>query len=210
MLELVFVIVVIGILAAVIIPRIERQPLREAAIQLVSDLRYTQHLAMVDDRYDITDANWSKTRWQLMFENTVQSNNQESYTIFSDWTGAHTGNADATEIAVNPSDTNKRLTGGTNGVVWNNAAATREMNFGMKYNITNVNFSNSCSLAGSRRIAFDHLGRPLMGNLAGYVSPYPNVNRIITADCNITLSNPEGDSVVVTISPETGYAYIRD
>ncbi|MGD9717776.1 MAG: type II secretion system protein, partial [Sulfurimonadaceae bacterium] len=45
MLELVFVIVVIGILAAVIIPRMDRDNASEAAIELQSQIRYAQHLA---------------------------------------------------------------------------------------------------------------------------------------------------------------------
>lgn len=67
LLELVFVIVVIGILAAVIIPNTRTNPVREAAIQLVSHIRYTQHLAMVDDKFDATNNNWYKNRWQIVF-----------------------------------------------------------------------------------------------------------------------------------------------
>ena len=192
MLELVFVIVIIGILAAVIIPRIERQPLREAAIQLVSDLRYTQHLAMVDDRYDITDVNWSRDRWVLIFENTPFTNNQESYTILS-------GN----KIATNPQDTSKLLTGGSvSGIMYNSSVATPELNLGMKYGITNIGFAG-CGVNGS--IYFDHLGRPLTNR---GLTPYP-ANSLLIGDCNITLFHSDGN-VTVTISPETGYAYIRD
>lgn len=66
MIELVFVIIVIGILAAVIVPNTKTNPAREAAIQLVSHLRYTQHLAMVDDKY-LANTSWYKNRWQLHF-----------------------------------------------------------------------------------------------------------------------------------------------
>ena len=55
MLELVFVIVVAGIIAAVVIPNTKTNPAQEAAIQLLSHIRYTQHLAMVDDKYDSTE-----------------------------------------------------------------------------------------------------------------------------------------------------------
>ncbi|MBN2895607.1 MAG: type II secretion system protein [Campylobacterales bacterium] len=58
MIELVFVIVVIGILSAVLIPRMERDSLREAALQVASHIRYTQHLAIVDDKY-IPDTSFS-------------------------------------------------------------------------------------------------------------------------------------------------------
>jgi type II secretory pathway pseudopilin PulG len=65
MLELIIVIVVAGILAAVMIPRLERDNLREAANQLVRHIQYTQHLAMVDDVYNAGDTNWYQNRWTI-------------------------------------------------------------------------------------------------------------------------------------------------
>jgi len=50
-LEIVVVIVVVGILAAVVLPRMEPERLRDGANVVVNALRYTQHLAMVDDKY---------------------------------------------------------------------------------------------------------------------------------------------------------------
>ena len=73
MLELVFIIVIIGILASVIIPRTETNPLRESAIKLLSHIRYTQHLSMVNDKVKSTDANWYKKRWQIVFSNSSYS-----------------------------------------------------------------------------------------------------------------------------------------
>jgi prepilin-type N-terminal cleavage/methylation domain-containing protein len=73
MLELVFVIVVIGILAAVIIPNTRTNPVQEGAIQLLSHIRYTQHLAMMDDKYDATNATWFRDRWQIRFSSTSYS-----------------------------------------------------------------------------------------------------------------------------------------
>ena len=64
MIELIIVIVVVGILAAVMMPRLERDPAREAAEQVAKDIRYTQHLAMVDDVYDATGA-WFTKRWSI-------------------------------------------------------------------------------------------------------------------------------------------------
>ncbi|MCJ7766548.1 MAG: type II secretion system GspH family protein [Thiovulaceae bacterium] len=65
MIELIIVIVVAGILAAVMIPRLERDSLREAANQLVRHIQYTQHLAMVDDVYDAGDTSWYQNRWSI-------------------------------------------------------------------------------------------------------------------------------------------------
>jgi prepilin-type N-terminal cleavage/methylation domain-containing protein len=68
MLELVFVIVVVGILAAAIIPRADRDTLYEATEQLQSHIKYTQHLALMDDVYDHTDDEWYKKRWRITFD----------------------------------------------------------------------------------------------------------------------------------------------
>jgi prepilin-type N-terminal cleavage/methylation domain-containing protein len=77
MLELVFVIIVIGILAVLAMPNFNRHPLQEATEQLASHIRYTQHLAMVDDKFDPADANWWKSKWQLTITGT-------SYDLYSD------------------------------------------------------------------------------------------------------------------------------
>ncbi|MFT7861097.1 MAG: type II secretion system protein [Sulfurimonas sp.] len=215
MMELIFVLVVMGILAAVIMPRMERDPVREAAIQLVSHIRYTQHLAMVDDKYaDTADPNkrWWRGRWQLKFKNAAQTNGEESYTIFSDSyaVNVYSGNANSKdEIATNPQDKSKKLTGGDNAINFNDTEATRSMNLGMKYGIIAVNLGASCRDNQSKGIAFDHLGRPLKGGFSAFMSPYPNSANLITSDCNITLVGSTG-SVTVTITPETGYAYIAN
>jgi prepilin-type N-terminal cleavage/methylation domain-containing protein len=72
MIELVFVIVVIGILAAVIIPRTDTNPAQEAAIDILSKIRYTQHLAIVNDTYNATDLIWFRNLWAIQF-NTSNS-----------------------------------------------------------------------------------------------------------------------------------------
>lgn len=65
LLELVFVIVVIGILAAVILPRVKTDPVAEAAVNLLSQIRYTQHLAIIDDKFAKNNT-WYKDRWQIV------------------------------------------------------------------------------------------------------------------------------------------------
>ena len=65
MIELIIVIVVAGILAAVMIPRLERDNLREAANQVVRHIQYTQHLAMMNDVYDASTPSWYQNRWSI-------------------------------------------------------------------------------------------------------------------------------------------------
>ena len=65
MMELIFVIIVIGILSAVFIPRFGQNKLSQAANQLISNIRYTQHLALMDDEYNATNPNWYQNRWAV-------------------------------------------------------------------------------------------------------------------------------------------------
>ena len=219
MLELVFVIVVMGILAAAIIPSTRTNPVQEAAIQILSHIRYTQHLAMVDDKYDAGNLDstgvtkWYKERWQIIFSANANSDSKMGYTIFSDTSGDSTGHPNQSEIAVNPSNPNQIMTGGYTGDVnldINNAsfAGMEKLNVGRKYDIQNIDFSNSCDGANgtSKRIAFDHLGRPFQGDVSSNIEAYES-DDLIQTDCIITISSAS-ESLTITVEPETGYARI--
>ena len=207
LLELIFVIVVIGILAAVIVPNTHRSPLREAAVQLVSHIRYTQHLAMIDDKFDSADANWYKKRWQMKFSNVNGSDNLWAYAIFSDANAD--GNPNASETAANPMDTSRKLTGGYSGTIeYGDVDATNKLNLGHKYSITNISMTGGCNITnnGKKRIFFDHLGRPIAGSLSAMTGPYTGIT-LVQSTCNIILNSAEGN-VTIAIEPETGYAHI--
>lgn len=207
MLELVFVIVIIGILAAAIIPNTKTNRLQEAAIQVASHIRYTQHLAMVDDKFDPNDNEWYKSRWQIRFTGgTIASHGEVAYAVFSDFVGLHSGHPEVQELARDP-QTNKLITGGvTNGVLYDDDNVFHEANLGLTYGVETISLSSSCKLNGSMRIYFDHLGRPMRGNLSGYSSPYDS-NSIIPSRCEITIG-ASSESVKIAIEPETGYVHI--
>ena len=211
MIELVFVIVVIGILAAAIIPSTRTNPLQEAAIQLLSHIRYTQHLSIVDDTYNAADTNWYKERWQIVFGNAVKPDSTVAYTIFSDTATAvgtsTAGDADISEIAVNPQNKSKLLTGGYGSTISSShEKVTKKLNLELSYGVTLVEFDGGCNQG--TRISFDYLGRPLKGDLSGNNSAYENDN-LIQSDCLITLSSSI-ESIVLKVTPETGYACILD
>jgi len=206
MMELVFVIVVVGILSAMIAPNFQRNSIREAADQLISHIRYTQHLAMMDDVYNDKNATWYKNRWQLIFAQTINSETVWSYSIFKD-TSNQDGNLNISDtIAKNPLDITKYLSGGySSGVLpLTDSRRTKKMALALEYGITNVQFLSGCSSA--RRISFDYLGRPIEGSLNTSSSPYQS-NRIIMTQCKIVLSDPDRN-ITIAIEPETGYAHI--
>jgi len=207
MLELVFVIVVIGILSYMAASSFQRNPLREAADQLVMHIRYTQHLAMIDDKFDPSDSSWYKERWQIVFNSDEYTYNQWAYTIFSDGNKNANPNLTLGEVAINPLNSGQYLTGGYSGIIYSDGdGSTPEMNLGKKYGISNIILSSTCTYYNSQRISFDYLGRPLKGVPSGFSAIY-QANRIITNDCNISLIGSDGN-ITITIEPETGYTYI--
>lgn len=212
MIELVFVIVVIGILAAVIIPNTRTNPLQEAAVQLLSHIRYTQHLAMVDDVFDADDSIWYKKRWQLVFSNAVKPNSTVAYTIFSDTaTGVGTsvaGDADISEVAINPQNRTKRLTGGyASAIRSTHAQVTKKLNLQLSYGIDRVDFDDGCN--GGLRLFFDNNGRPMKGDQDSMTGAYSaGTQRLITSACTIVLFSAE-NNISITVQPETGYANIN-
>lgn len=207
MMEFVFVIVIIAILTVAILPRIESNSLREAAIQVISHIRYTQHLAMVDDQYDANDANWFKGRWQIRFGSSAYTNNEMAYAIFLD-DGAYDGNPNLSELAIDPIHNGRYLSGGWSGILYtSDERANKDMNIGLTYDIANVGFAGGCASVNQKRLTFDHLGRPLWGTVHSLNRPY-EANKIIQRSCEIILTNSSGDSVTIAIEPETGYAHI--
>ncbi|HIP14071.1 MAG TPA: type II secretion system protein [Sulfurimonas autotrophica] len=229
LLELIFVIIVIGILSAVIFPSIRANPLQEAAIQLVSDIRYTQHLAMLDDKFDPNEAFWFRQKWQLAFS---AAGGTSSYMIFSDSPaligGAYDGNPGANstytkvEVARNPKNNNKYLIGVPFGSFDNSQTKklSPELNIGKKYGISAITVSGGSTGSGAKRILFDYLGRPYRGNTSSTSAAalQSSVDKIAKTAIYIKLctgvcvdpktSANNSNEIVIKIEPETGYAHI--
>jgi prepilin-type N-terminal cleavage/methylation domain-containing protein len=204
MMEVIFVIIVIGILSAVFIPKFGSNNLSRAANQVISHIRYTQHLALMDDKYDSNNQYWYKKRWEIIFGSSAYTENKIAYTIFSDT--SKTGEPDISEMARNPLNSTKVLSGGYSGTLaTSNSIATAELNIGKKYGITSYTLTGGCSGA---RISFDYFGRPLKGDLSTMTGPYTaGTQRLITRQCVITL-NTSSENVRIAIEPETGYVHL--
>jgi len=218
LIELVFVLVVIGVLAAVIIPSTKTNPLQEAAIQLASHIRYTQHLAMSDDTYDKNDDEWYKARWKLVFSSSDFTGGDDvwAYTIFSD-KPTYGGDATIKEIAKNPlnpynedSESGQVMSGGYgNGKLDYTDSEFRGMkklNIGTTYGINSVALSGGGSYS---RISFDYLGRPITGDNSSMTGPYKaGTQRLVDEDCNIVIGDAQG-SIKLVVRAETGYVDIE-
>jgi len=194
MLELVFVIVVLGILAALALQRIDRDIRQEAADNILSAIRYTQHLALIDNRIDPNDQYWQKTLWKIEFT----SGSNSYYTVSSDKN--KDGIVQKTETAIDPSN-NKYLYHLNLNPVQNDESPNVAL--GIKYGIDTITGSGGC--ANTKEIAFGINGRVFNGiNTA--TNDY---STYMSNECNLTFEFSGGqNSLIITILPETGYAYI--
>lgn len=230
MIELVFVIVIVGIISVMIAPNFQGNNLRQAADQVVSHIRYTQHLAMMDNKFDVNDNKWFRKRWQIRFVQNITNgpancNDEDypniwSYMIYSNENFACPGgicdnNPNNNELAKNPLDNTQLLSGGYNNNIcpdnsYNSSdeQSMEAMRLADKYGIQNVTFSGGCR-STTRFVSFDYQGRPFNSFPTG--SPYeigsPGWHKLITSTCNIALTDGI-DTITILIEPETGYTHI--
>jgi len=201
MIELVFVIVVLGILAALAIPRMETDTRQEAADNILSAIRYTQHFALMDDKTDPTSNVWQKRLWQIRFSNP---SNSWYYSIGSNMDDGN--NLDQNESARDP----------LNGKYMHSTDATNDTDespnifLTKKYGINNITM-NGCKgqlNSNAMHIAFDQLGRPHRGVTQGGANDYRTL--ITSGDCTLTFSFSNGlTPLVIVVEKETGHAYIQ-
>jgi len=214
MLELVMVIVVLGILAALAMPRMDRDIRQEAADSILSAIRYTQHLALMDNvQGDIKPGDtatfrndWQRSLWNFGFQGC--SDHGIFYYVASDTN--RLGNIDAGEEAVDPA----------NGLPLNGRnteSCETEVQTGISPNIfitkqfgildTDIAFSGGCDYATAQHIAFDNMGRPHTNIRSSSV---PDYSTVMHQDCNMTFSFEDSSitPVTITIEKETGYAHI--
>jgi len=200
MLELVFVIVVLGIIASLAMPRLDRDLSQEAADTALSNIRYTQHMALADFRQSFTEPKWQMSFWKINFEGG--SDNGIFIGIGSD--KDYEGDTDKVEAATDPANglpmfwqnTSACEDGGDN-TVSKNIFLTR------KFGVTAVTGTGGCN--GLKHIGFDHLGRP---HVSFSATTSPTYSSYMNATCTFTFTMSNGDTFAIDIEPETGYASI--
>ena len=217
MIELIFVIVVVGILAAIMIPKLNRNASREAANQILTHIRYTQHLAMQDDKYSITEKGWAKQRWTIAFAKdkvdgcSVDKNNEQTWKYSVYYDKSMTGNPNSQdEFASDIYKTGKLLTAGWSGMSDSDCKKiNKELNIEKRFGVISVDFKDGCS--GMQTINFDEMGRPMkvvsVTKNRGAKRPY---DRLLKKDCKITITDKRGNQTTITIEKESGFASIKE
>lgn len=233
--ELIFVVVVIGILAFSLWPK--KQPIQAlaAARQIVAHIRYTQHLALNDDKFathtdtggtDSIAKDWYKRLWRITFSDTQADKNCNSvgwrYAVYQNIAGdlSDSGQPNGEmEAAMNPAEPGKKLSGCYPGAHQN---TTSSMDLTKTYGILSkkennknedgLKFDEFATDSRIQGIIFDELGRAYPSG--DFSQAYNNGKKFKLGDNNsygrITLSAKDGSVAKILVFAETGYACVEN
>ena len=198
MIELVIVIVVLGILASLALPRMERDVRYEAQGNLISALQYTQNLALSDNKTDPRIADWQNKLWHLRFH-PYDGSTKWVYTISSDEN--QEGGVDKQETAIDPSNGKYMY----NDTISDTIDSDESPNIFLtkQYGINSITLTGSCAANANRHIGFDHIGRP-HADINNATNTY---DKYLQTDCIITVGFETSGiaNLVITVEAETGY-----
>ena len=216
LIELIIVIIVIGILAASMKFSLANSSLNQAVDQIINHIRYTQQLALRDDKYQAFPLDssakegnrskyWFKQWWQIRFSN---KNNEDCwYEVFTDLpTG---GNYNFEGLGYKPNNSNNwSLTYAKNPLNGKYLIgkcddssnyptcleADKKLNLTVSYGIKVIKYENFFVKNNySPRLLFDSYGKPYLRESDsdgdnGDINPYDNDKRMpLTKIAKITL-----------------------
>ncbi len=201
LLELVFVIVILGIIASLAIPRLDRDLKQEAADTILSHIRYTQHLALSDNKHKFNKRKWQRAFWEITFESC--SGGDLFIGVGTDMDYA--GDTDRNEAATDPANGKPMFWLNTSSCGYDDdtTAASDTIFITKKFGISSVSAKGGC--AGLKHIGFDYLGRPHV-SFSG--SKEPDNSSYMSSECAFTFTMSDGDTFDISIQSETGYASI--
>ncbi|SFV57626.1 Putative periplasmic ATP /GTP-binding protein [hydrothermal vent metagenome] len=196
MIELVFVIVILGILSSLAMGRMDRDLKQEASETILSHIRLAQQLALRDNKHRSDNSpNWQRAYWQIDFDCIASSCR---YIVGSD-KDLNTS-IDKTESAIDPTDGKYLWNYGTTGIDMSNKVLLKN-----KFGIHAITLSGGCE--NNNSIAFDYLGRPQLD-----ISKATNsFSSYMDNDCNLTFTmsiDGKDDNFTITIESETGHSFI--
>ena len=200
MIELIMAIIVLGILAAVAIPRLDRDHKQHAADSILSNIRYTQHLAVMDYKHKFDNPNWQKRFWKIMF--AACDNDDLFYRIGSDDDMDSAGTFDKDESAIDPISGLPIYLANNDLNCDDDLTVSSEIFLSKRFGVTAIDTTGCNDVA---HIGFDHLGRPHQ-SFGG--STKPDYGSYLNARCTFTFTMTNADTFSIHIEPETGHAFI--
>jgi len=206
MIELVFVIIVLGILASLAMGRMERDLKQEASETILSHIRLAQQLALSDNKHrSDNDAKWQRAYWRFQFSNcSFTGDVKPIYAVGS----GKLENGELTKIrsAINP--INGKYLFGSCTESSNGKDVSKDVFAGQHFGVKNFQLKKCTTPQYTgQNFGFDYLGRLHVGiDTYGGTADF---NRVATRDCNLTVTMSNDDTFSIIIENETGHAYIE-
>jgi len=215
MIELVFVIVVLGILASLAMGRMDRDLRQEAAETILSHIRLTQQLALRDNKHrSDNNPQWQRAYWRFEYGKCANTTNEDGTADYYYRVGSAVGMQTAfnkNESAINPIDGRYLYTVNTCDSLQNDESPS--ILISKQFGVNRIRKYGGCS--NVQHIAFDYLGRP-HHQIASYGTA--NFSKIMTKNCRLKFElstdvDNDGDvdaedSFTIIIEAETGHAFI--
>ena len=205
--ELVFVIIVLGILASLVMGRMDRDLKQEASETILSHIRLAQQLALTDNKHR-SDSNpkWQTSYWRFEYEK-CDNVDRYIYRVGSDTDLS--GGINKIESAIDP----------VNGkYIWADGACnsfddlgtdeSRDVYLYGRFGIEHVSHSSTVGSCTTQNIGFDFLGRPHVGIKSYKTDNISIFQKIMTKDCILTFTMSNGEFFKIKIEAETGHASI--
>jgi type II secretory pathway pseudopilin PulG len=219
MIELVFVIVVLGILASLAMGRMERDLKQEASESILSHIRLTQQLALRDNKHrSDNDAEWQKTYWRFQFTNcSFGGDVKPVYSVGSSNINSSTGKLSKTDTAIDPINGKYMFATCNSSMIGNDISES--IFIGKHFGVKKLEMKKCTTPQYTgQNFGFDYMGRLHVG-ISGYDGT-DNFSKLATRDCELRVTmgtdiNNDGavdsnDNFKIIIEPETGHAYIFD
>jgi len=211
MIELVMAIVVLGTVAALAMPRMDRDNRQEAKDAIISAIQYTQHLALSDNVTDPKNTKWQRKFWR--FGKQGCSDNGIFFYIASDKDAG--GGISQPEAAMNPKDgqwfngvNTAPCEGDLSGQVFTDGTRASKSifltkRFGIIENDATM-FAGCGGQAKGKYVGFDYLGRPHIGFANSNTADY---STILRTDCTLIFKfiDTSIPDLNITIAAETGF-----
>jgi len=209
LLEVVMAIVLISVIAIISSSSITKDRFNEAQVAILSDIRYTQSLALRDNKHSFHDTKWQRKYWRIIF--STCRGGSKYYMIGSDFdkSGASNGYFSKQEAAID-------LVEGK-PMWWRNIddcddggdeSVSSRIFITNRYDIVDVSSHGGCSSKYSKmgHLGFDHLGRPHYGF---GLSTEPDSNSYIQSTCSMVFVFRNGKYFTIAVEPESGYAHLE-
>ncbi len=221
MIELIIVMVVLGILAINLLPRFQRNLRAEAIQHMLQVIRYTQNLALHDNKYEGNNSLWQKKFWRFEIRR-CRDTGELYYNIGTDTN--NNGSLSRNESAIDPSNGRFMFWPQDENCKNKDPQILQQVSpnifIGKKFGISRVVFSsasiygqNSIQTAQNNYYAFDYFGRVYKRYYRNSNSnANPNNYGIVVNDTTITFYFKD-DSIrpfTIVIPNETGYAYLQE